>query len=165
MSHGRLRLGLEVVAHEIGADRMAEDAVSGGVDRNVVAALPERDHEFDLMVKIAGGRGTAKRTSVRHGRRGRFAERERFFAFRIAAHLDRMAGIVASDAEHPGHGKRSSLPSTEGPTGSIAGMTQCMGKPLEMPADGPHHAATARNGRKAAPEGCPDRDIGRLTTA
>ncbi len=80
---------------------MAEDAVSGGVDRNVAAALSE----LDLMVKTAVGRRFVKRSSGRHDRRGRLAEEERFLALRIAANLDRMAGMVASDAEHPGHGK------------------------------------------------------------
>ena len=87
-----LRLGLEVAAREIDADRMAENAISGGVDRNVATALP-----------------------------------------------DRMAGIVASDAEHPGHGK-------EAPVAVDGGTDGALRRHDVVPRDAGRRSSSCRNG-------------------
>ena len=84
---------------------MAEDGLARRRPGEVPASRSKRDDEFDLVVQAGGGGRIGKRSSPRDDRRGRLGEEERLVSFRIAAHLNRMVGIVAPDAEDAAHGE------------------------------------------------------------
>ena len=92
-----LRPVLQVAPGHVDADGVAEDAVERARDRNVRAALAERHHHLDLVMHVLGGRRIGKRAVEDQVVRV-LLEEERRLAVRVAAHLDRVGGVVAADA-------------------------------------------------------------------
>ena len=63
------------------------------------------DDELDLVVQVIGGDWEGQATAVWNDGGGGLHEEERRLAVGVVAHLDRVLGVVAPDAEDPQHGE------------------------------------------------------------
>ena len=97
-----LRLALEVAAGHVEADRVAEDAVHGPLDRDVRAAGLQRHDELDLEMHVGAGARIGELPVGDEGI-GVLLEEERRLAVRVVSHLDRVLGVVAADAVEAPH--------------------------------------------------------------
>jgi hypothetical protein len=75
------------------------------VDADVRAAAAQRDHELDLVVEVIGRGREGERPATRHNSDGGLHEKERRLPVRVVAHLDRVLGVIATDAEHAQDGE------------------------------------------------------------
>ena len=98
-----LGLGLEVAAGHVEADPVAEDVLQRGLHGDVGPTARQRDDELDLVVEVIGGDGEGEAAAVRHDGGGGLHEEEGRLAIGVVAHLDRVIGVVATDAEHARH--------------------------------------------------------------
>jgi hypothetical protein len=73
------------------------------VDRDPLAAASQRDDQLYLVMEVIGRDGEGQATAVRYDGGGRLHEEEGRLAVGVVAHLDRVLGVVASDAEDPEH--------------------------------------------------------------
>src|SRR5687768_4855096 len=93
-----LAFALQIAAGHVEADAIAPDASERLIERNIAAALAERDHQFDLVMHVVRFIGVGEITAIDDEAARILLEEERLFAIGIAAHLDRMRRIVAPDA-------------------------------------------------------------------
>ena len=96
-----LRLGLQVTAREINADRIAVNALQRTVRVQFTATGFQRHNQFDFIMKIARGGRIGDATSTWHDGIGRLAEEHWRARFRIAPHLLDVVTIVLANAVNP----------------------------------------------------------------
>ena len=81
---------------------IAEDVVERLRDRDVDAAFPERHHHLDLEMDVVRRRWVGEDAGDVEVVRV-LLEEERRVRVRVAAHLDRVGGVVPADAIDPVH--------------------------------------------------------------
>ena len=70
------------------------------LDRDVFSTLADRDHHLDLVMDILGADRVIDRRAALHDRVGRLHEEKWRLAIRVVAHLARVFGVVAANAEN-----------------------------------------------------------------
>ena len=101
-----LRRVLHIAFRHIETDGIAEDHIVDVFGRNVFAAHGHRDHQFDLMLQIAGARRIRHGFAILQDGAGGLHEEERRVGLGIAAHLHRVLAVILADAIDPPHRKR-----------------------------------------------------------
>ncbi len=101
-----LGLVLYVAFRHIETDRIAKDHIVDLFGRNVLTTHVHRDHQFDLMMQIAGARRIRHGFAILQDRTGGLHEEERRVGLGICAHLFRVRPIILADAIDAPHRKR-----------------------------------------------------------
>src|SRR5262249_47433742 len=93
-----LGFALEIASCHVETGGVAINMVERPLGDDVATALGQGDHHFELVMHIGGFARIGKQAAARDKIVGIFLKEERRLAIGIVTHLDRVVGIVASDA-------------------------------------------------------------------